>query len=219
MTSPQFSLLAIEHPKQIDLALKYVEYHQILYPLFIALTPHVAYALSRRDLDYNTPEDFHTEEEINDLGNEILGRLDTFCYEVDLIVKGTVPAIAECDLDVGSLAWYEFKLLVNSVAIKAYIFEKITQSQHIDRVYCYDTVDEPIAHNLFFLKESVWSKVIYQVCRDSGISIQTYGRLDGHPKVNYPVSSRELDFKHKLLNIAICLFGDKLGGGAKGSCN
>jgi hypothetical protein len=201
-----YSLFAIEHPKQIGLAIKLST--EVSNPLFLALTPQVSYALSRRGVDHSVPEDFHTEDDINDLGNEILEKLDSFCAEADSVVRRNTSAIAVRGLDVGSLAWYELKLVVNSLAIKSYIFARIIQSWSIERVYCYDSPEESISPNLFFYKESVWSKVIYQACWDRGLPISTYGELE-HPNVIMPASQRDLNIRQRLRAISKSLLGEK----------
>jgi len=177
------ALVCIEHPGQIDLALKFTRMRGIVHPTVLALTPHVAYAIEKMGQPFVQLEDYHTEDDLHTLGIRQLDDLDILCEAIDRAVLENVPDFSKYNLRPGAIAWYELKILLNSAGVKALIFEQVLKKTGPGRVFFFDTAEESIPLNLRFLKESVWSRVIPVVCGGFGVACEAMGKLKGAPDV------------------------------------
>lgn len=174
------SLAFIELPSQISTALKYSARHDKAGAALMALTPHVDFALSQRGLSCLVPEDYHNEEDINDVGLQNIEALEGFTKYADDFLLERWELLAEEDLRPASLNWYYLKLFFNSVSIRAFIIQRVLAAEEPGRVLYFDSKQEPVGRDLFFGWESPWSRVIPLVCRELGIPCQTMpGNTDG----------------------------------------
>lgn len=154
------SLVCIELPEQIKLALKVLSQRGISDYEILALTPHVEYALEKLGLAYERPEDYHTEDDINNIGFDNLATQKKFNDMVDSFLQSRWEILNEYKIHPADLNWYYLKKILNAVSIPAFILRRVFEHKQPELVYYFGTRDESINRDLRFLGESVWSKVI-----------------------------------------------------------
>jgi hypothetical protein len=203
------TLFAIEHPEQIPAMLGYAEQFRIANPVYLALTPHVAYALSRSSIDHTVPEEYYSDEELNVLGLDLIEKVDIFVNDMTSVFRDMVPDVRGCQLDIGAIFWYEIKILINSLAVKTYIFLQILKEVDVDAVCCFETDGEPLEPSLFFLDESVWSLVISNACKIKQLRVDTLKKQKDWASVRSKGIIQDLPLKRKIRAILLRYMGGK----------
>ena len=154
------TLVCIELPSQIQIALKEVQQRDSSHTLLLALTPQVEYALEKRGLACCRPEDYHCEEDITSVGLEDLATLEKFCDAVDDFVQSRWDILREHGIRPAKLNWYYLKNLFNSVSIRAFIMRRILEVERPQQILYFGTQEEPVGRELWFMRESVWSRTV-----------------------------------------------------------
>jgi len=167
------TLACIELPSQIPTALKHSSRASGGSATFLALTPHVEIALSKLGISCLVPEGFHNEEDINEVGFQNIDALEGFTEYTDDFLQENWSLLAQEDLRPASLNWYYLKLLFNTVAIRAFIVQRILHEIRPEKVLYFDSREEDFGQELYFFRESPWSRVIPLVCQKSDISCES----------------------------------------------
>jgi hypothetical protein len=174
LDGPKITLLTcIELPSQIPTALKYSSRSGDYGTTFLALTPHVEIALNQLGISCLVPERFHDEEDINQVGFQNIDALEGFTKYADDFLQENWSLLAEEDLRPASLNWYYLKLLFNTIAIRSFIVQKILHETRPEKVLYFDSREENFGQELYFYRESPWSRVIPLACQESGVSFES----------------------------------------------
>ena len=194
------SLICIELPGQISIALKERSRHGQGDPLLLALTPHVEYSLQQADESYVRPEDYHSESDIDQVGLADLANLGEFCRAMDRSLQNRWPLLKDKNLAPTQMHWYYLKILFNSISIKAFITRRILETTNPEEVLYFSTRREPVSDHLFFVRESAWSRVIPQVCETLGIPCRAIGTGTDPSVLNIRCGHRRKSAFHQMVS-------------------
>ena len=176
---PIRGLTCIELPSQIPAALEFARIDGRADTIILALTPHVELELKKLGHSCIVPEQFHDEDDINQVGFQNIDALEGFTKYTDEFMQAHWSLLAEEDLNPTSLNWYYLKLLFNTISIRSFIIQRVLHEKRPKKVLFFDSQEEPFGQELYFYRESPWSKVIPLVCRESGVScVQIPGNTD-----------------------------------------
>lgn len=162
------NLVFLELPSHIDPALRVLRMANAQCRV-IALTPHVEYALEKQGLEFCRPEDYHSEEEIEEIGFDDLSSLENLCNEMDDFLQDKIKFLKDANIRPANLNWYQLKRIYNSVSIRAFILNRILERETPKKVFYFDTRNETLDRKLEFQKESVWSRLIPLSCESAGV--------------------------------------------------
>ena len=169
------TLVCIELPGQIGRALKSVRRRGLTSFSLLALTPHVEYALEKLGQPYKRPEDYHSEQDIHQVGLDDLRVLDRFRETVDGFLSERWELLGQHGIRPARLNWYYLKLLFNSVSIRAFITARILSAERPGLVLYFGTRTEAVQRELFFVRESAWSRVIAAACNSMDFPCEALG--------------------------------------------
>lgn len=167
MTSPH-SVYFVETRQQADAMLALPESRRGAVSI-VALNPPVHYWLERQGIAAKRPEDYYTEDDLEAFGFALLDVIEQVSAVVDEAILKHAEGFRAHDLKVGSLLWYELKLLINSVAVPFFITEKVIASERPGRVFYFGTNPESVPAFLGYVEESPWSHAIPVVCNTMGV--------------------------------------------------
>jgi hypothetical protein len=162
-------------PWQVSPALKALRERKLTKFIILALTPRVEYALDKLGYDYVRPEDYHTEEDVHNVGLQDLSTLDNLSEFIDtflhenwqlLRIQGIFPAFSNR---------YYLKNLINSVSVRAFIMSRLLTELRPDKVLFFDTRREAAGRDLFFVRESIWSGVIPKAANSHELPVESLG--------------------------------------------
>ncbi|MBM3949523.1 MAG: hypothetical protein FJ312_09890 [SAR202 cluster bacterium] len=162
MTSPH-SVYFVETRQQADAMLALPDSRRGAVSI-VALNPPVHYWLERQGIAAKRPEDYYTEDDLEAFGFALLDVIEQVSTVVDEAILRHAEGFRAHDLKVGSLLWYELKLLINSVAVPFFITEKVIASEKPGRVFYFGTNPESVPSFLGYVEESPWSHAIPVVC-------------------------------------------------------
>ena len=202
-------LVCMELPAQVPVALEAVRHLSISHYSLIALTPHVEYALDKMGQIYRRPEDYHSEEDINGVGLEDMATLEQFCDAVDGYLQDRWDLLKEHGIEPARMNWYFLKDFFNSVSIRAFITRRIMESEAPSQVLYFGTRPEPVPRQLFFIHESVWSRLIPIVSDALGIPCNTIGGDTDPSVLNVRPDARRRPLKAQVRDLGRQLLGPK----------
>jgi len=169
------TLVCIELPRQIGSAFKALKKKGISNYRILALTPHAEYALEKLGHESLRPENYHSEEDINDVGLKDVSVLNEFCDFVDESLEKRWEILSENEIFPAHLSWYNLKIMFNSVSIPTFIFKRVLEHEQPQQVLFFGTRPRPVGRDLTFTRESVWSAVIPEACKEAGITAEPLG--------------------------------------------
>lgn len=211
------TLVCIELPGQIQHAMKVLRQREITQYSILALTPHVGYALEKMGLPYHSPEDYHTEDEINNVGLEDLSKVERFCTMLDQNLLDRWELLKEHRINPANLSWYQIKTLFNSVSIRAFIGRRVIESETPKEVIYFETDPELVSEDLFFVHESAWSSTIPAVCAALDVACHSIKVKTDPAVLNTQPKGRSQSFKSKLKHLVRRNLGDKRVDSLRGS--
>jgi hypothetical protein len=170
------TIVCIELPRHIPIALQEISRQGISDYSIFALTPHVEYELGKLGHSFQRPEDYYLEDDLNTVGRSDLVSLEKFCRAMDEFLQSRLEILRENDLHPGTLDWYYLKTLFNSVSVRAFILRRVMEQELPQRVLYFGTQEEPISTELYYVHESAWSLMIPNVCG----ALQIFSEAFGH---------------------------------------
>ncbi len=203
------TLVCIELPGQVQPALEAVRRRGISNYSLLALTPHTEYTLDKMGQAYKRPEDYHSEDDINVVGLEDMATLEQFCDAADGYLQDRWALLKEHGIEPARMNWYFLKDLFNSVSIRAFIFRRILESEGPNQILYFGTRPEPIPRELFFVHESVWSRVIPVASGALGIPCDAIGEGTDPAVLNVRPDARRRPLKAQLIDLGRQVLGPK----------
>ena len=201
--TPKKTLICVELPTQVNIAINHIFETKLSNYVLLALTPHVEYELEKRRVAFKRPEDYYSENDLNQLGHENLDSLQLFIDLVDQKLQNEFHGLDQYGIRPANLSWYNLKILFNSVSVRAFILARIIAFEQPYSVSYFTTNPETIRPNLYFNHESAWSRVIHSACISMNISNTSIGKDTDPTELSNPImtlrykrySSRNLFYK------------------------
>ncbi len=188
--TPKKPLICVELPTQVNIAINHIFQTNLSNYVLLALTPHVEYELEKRQVAFKRPEDYYSEDDLNQLGHENLDSLQLFTDLVDQKLQEEFHGLDQYRIRPANLSWYNLKILFNSVSVRAFILAKIIASEQPDSISYFTTNPETIRPNLHFNHESAWSRVIHSACISMNISHISIGKDTDPTELSNPILPR-----------------------------
>jgi len=145
--------------------------------LWIALSPFAMAELDKKGIQYFIPEDFYTEQELYQIGQESHRRILEFCTILDQKLN-TASEISFKKLKPALFNIYPLTIAFDTVVSKVFQIERLIEEFQPKRIYIHDNrAYHPITHNLFFSNtESIFTKILTLKGWDSEVTF-----LEGNP--------------------------------------
>ena len=151
----------------------------------VTLTPHAEVALEELGETYARAEDYYEPADIDqrglldfDVTGDLTNQIDDFLSERwGPLVDGVRPA---------GCSWYRLKLLITTVSVRAMIMRRILDAEKPNLILFFDTQSESIGPQLFYYRESAWSRVVPAAARSAGITVEPIGGGTNPAVLNVP---------------------------------
>ena len=138
----------------------------------IALTPRVEYELEKRKISDKRPEDYINEEMYEIIGTKNTKRAEELCSYLDNYLQRKNELLRKHNVKAATFCLFYLKILFDVVYIPLYSVKSVVDKERAGFVIFEATQKEPIDDRLYWLQESVYSRVIEFVCREKGISFK-----------------------------------------------
>lgn len=174
MTQPVKTLIFIENKNAIQSILREISQKTEDNYDIIALTPHVEYELEKRGVSYKRPEDYFNEQIYETIGERNTKRTETLCSYLDDYLQKKNKLLRTHNIQTATFNLFYLKILFDAVYIPLYSVKTILNKDKPDLIIFESTQREPIADRLYWLQESVYSRVIEFVCRENGFHYKCF---------------------------------------------
>jgi len=140
----------------------------------IALTPQVEYELEKRSIFCKRPEDYFNEQEYEVIGEENTRRAEAVCSYLDDYLQREFELLRAHNIMAATFCLFYFKILFDAVCVPLYSVKTIVKKEQPDFVIFESTQKEPIKDKLYWIQESVYSRVIEFICCKEGIGYKCF---------------------------------------------
>jgi hypothetical protein len=154
----------------------------------IALDPATEYALEKNGLEFAIPDQYYTEEEINELGIGNFALVESFCDYVDRWLSQRSDLLAEHGV---RPAWYNYfalKVLFDAITLRLFILTRVLTSERPAEVWYFPPKITSHINPFLLFEESIYSYLIPLSCSHQNIPAQVLEE-GSHSVVRYSEAS------------------------------
>lgn len=134
--------------------------------LVVALSSEAEYALLETGRPYRVPDDYFEAEELRAVKEESLRRVYAFCETLDPLAA---EALSIPGFKAVSLFQFSVRHLFDHAFYTAWRARRVLEREPGAKAVFFETAEEPLDDGLFFRRESVWSRVLPLVARESEV--------------------------------------------------
>lgn len=129
---------------------------------WIALTPFSMYALEKRGIQYNIPEDFYTNDALCQVGIESGKTVNEICRRLDDLSISNSEALRKRAIRLYTDYNYPLYVIFDTVFSRVFQLKSIFESLRPDKVVCYKSEDYPFCWRGigFDNRESLYSRLL-----------------------------------------------------------
>lgn len=137
----------------------------------IALSPEAMNALDEARIEYRTPEQYLTTPELTAMGLAAYDAVLAYCERLDARLRVAWPAIARAGIGPAVLCQYEFKILADTVTLRAAELRAIIAYERPAAIHAFPTRGESLDASLAFGRESAYARVLPLVVAEAGVRL------------------------------------------------
>jgi len=130
----------------------------------IALDPASEYALERSKVAHSIPDEYCSEEHLNEVGIGNFEKVERFCDHADQWLSDHCEPVKTYGLRPARYNYFALKRLFDAMTVRLALLEAILQKERPEEVWYFsDAEGGGFDHNLFF-EESIYLKLIPLAC-------------------------------------------------------
>lgn len=162
-------LLFVEHESQLPLSVP--EGARV-----IALSAEAMNALDKHKIPFSTADQYLSSDDWNAAGIKAYEPTRTYCAQLDDWLESEWPAVRRAGIRPATLSNYDFKILADTLALRAAELRAIIEAERPIRIYAFPTRADRLDSTLAFRGESAYARVLPIVAAETGTPVQWESR-------------------------------------------